>query len=81
MNLIEKYDDYMARAKKMIACGDAMESEIRDLRKNASGGDDLIRIGYLSAERDTAYMFAGDLLDSAENAARAASHNSTKYLY
>ena len=66
MNLEEKWSSYMKRASKMIQVGDAYESEIRDLRVNASGGDDLIRIGYLSAERDTAYRFAKDLLDSAE---------------
>ena len=70
MNWTEKYEGYMARAREMIAAGDALNAQIMDLRRNPANIDDLIYSGYLTAKLEDAHGFAEDLLEAAENAIR-----------
>ena len=67
MNLIKKYDDYMARAKDMFATADSLEAQVKALRTNPADIDDLIYSGFLTAKVEDARKLAGGLLDAAEN--------------
>ena len=67
MNLIKKYNDYMARAKDLLATGDALEAEVARLRRNPADVNDLIYSGYITARMEDAREYARGLLDAAEN--------------
>ena len=70
MNWIEKYDDYLSRARRMIEVGDGLHKAVLELRRNPANVDDLIHSGYVAAKVEEAYEEAGRLLDLSENALR-----------